>query len=201
MAKKATSRIIISSAVGKKGGTADWIRKNKGSARFKTIIKRAMRPYLLKLNKDMDMRYKKAADSFDYTREGSTTLEYRIWAQEKGKYPRAKSLGGRQSKVTIGNVLSDKFMLSGRLRKLVTSCRVEVIGSKVHILTPHYTKDYQKLDPTKTNVSVKLSEVLEARFPKAKHTRVAPRFLKGGAEYIKAIDRVNAAIAREANKK
>ena len=201
MAKRATSRITISSAVGKKGGTADWIRKNKGSARFKAIIRRAMKPYLAKLNKDMKVRYKKAADSFDYLQEGSTTLEYRNWAQERGKYPRAKSLGGRESKVTIGNVMSDKFMLSGRLKKLVTSCRVEVIGSRIHILTPHYRKDYERLDPTKSNVSVKLSEVLEARFPRAKHTRVAPRFLKNGGEYRKAMIRVNAAIAREANKK
>ena len=35
----------------------DWIRKNKGSARFKAIIRRAMKPYLAKLNKDMDQTF------------------------------------------------------------------------------------------------------------------------------------------------
>ena len=195
------------------GGTAAWIKKHQGSKKFENLIHRAMKPYLKKLNKSMLSQYEKAAETFHYESYGDTTkgqkrvtvttgtLEYRQWAQDRGRYPRATGLGGRTVPVKAGfSAKNDKFEMSGKLKKVVTNCRIKIVGTKIKILTPHNNSDFKELDKSKSNLNFKLSRILEKRFPQAVHSKVAPRFLKGGSEYNKAtkaiMDAIRAQVAK-----
>tara|TARA_R110002012_G_scaffold321745_1_gene551168 strand:- start:395 stop:1039 length:645 start_codon:yes stop_codon:yes gene_type:complete len=208
-------RTRLSTRASKKagGGTAAWIKKHQGTRKFEMLIHKAMRPYLIKLNKSMLSQYKKAAETFHYESYGNVqkgekrvnirtgTLAYRQWAQEKGRYPRAKKLGGRTVPVKAGfSAENDKFEMSGKLKKVVTNCKIKIIGTKVKILTPNSDADFKELDESKSKVNFKLSRILERKHPDAIHSKVAPRFLRGGSEYNKATMSIMNAIRIEVAK-
>ena len=190
-------RTTFSTSRGQKGKLAQWIRKNKNTSTYRNILKRGMALYIHRLNKAMEEQFE-GLQPRPKGKNGST-IRWRRWAIKNGEYVRGKKWGGRKNQIKSDATPSKGLYLSGKLKNIISSCKVEVIGTDVHIITPKYIDDFRKLDPTTSNISVHISEELRELGYSRKYRNPPPKFLgPNGEEYRLARARVMAELRRAA---
>ena len=178
---------------GQKGKFSEWLRKNKGTPKFEAIVRDGMVFYIERLNKAMEKQF------VELQPRTYVSVRWRRWAINKGEYIRGKKWGGRKNLIQSDASPSKGLYLSGKLKEIISSCRIEVIGGDVRIITPKYIDDFRALDPTAGNITVHISEALrEMGFPR-KYRNPPPQFLgPNGSEYKMARMRVMALLRRAA---
>jgi len=189
------SRQTFSTSRGQKGKLAQWIRKNKDSSQYRTILKTGIALYIQRLNIAMQKQF----EELQPRPQGKGTIRWRRWVIKKGEYTRGRKWGGRKNIIQGDASPTKGLYLSGKLKEVISSCRAEVIGTDIHIITPKYIEDFRKLDPTAGNITVHISEALrELGYPR-KYRNPPPEFLgPNGNEYKMARMRVMALLRRAA---
>ena len=190
-------RTGFSSSTGQKGTLAQWIRKNKGTPKFEALVREGMIFYVERLNKAMEKQFDEARNS--YRPKGKGTIRWRRAMIKKGSYIRGKKWGGRRNNIEGDAVPSKGLYLSGKLRKIISSCRIEVVGARIDIITPKYIDDFRKLDPTSNNITVEISKELKNRGVSDDYRKVPSKFLgPNGSQFRLAKQRVMALLRKEA---
>ena len=186
-------RQSFSSSRGQKGKFAEWLRKNKHTARFEALVQEGMALYIQRLNSAMEEKFEASRG-----RPTASTIRWRRWVINKGSYVRGEQFGGRRVNVDSSVSPAKGMYLSGKLKAVISSCRVEVIGGDIRIITPKYIDDFRKLDPTKNNVTVQISQAIEGH--KGRDYRNPPSAFLGpnGAQFRLAKQRVMALLRKEA---
>ena len=178
---------------GQKGKFSEWLRKNKGTPKFEAIVRDGMVFYIERLNKAMEKQF------VELQPRTYVSVRWRRWAINKGEYIRGKKWGGRKNLIQSDASPSKGLYLSGKLKEIISSCRIEVIGGDVRIITPKYIDDFRALDPTTNNITVSISERLKELGYSDYYRKVPAEFLgPKGAQFRLAKSRVMALLRRAA---
>ena len=180
---------------GQKGKFSQWLKKNKGTPKFEAIVRDGMIFYIERLIKAMEKQFEDSQPR----PKGKSTIRWRKWAINKGQYVRGKTWGGRMNNIDSDASPAKGLYLSGKLKKTISSCRIEVIGGDVRIITPKYIDDFRALDPTTNNITVSISERLKELGYSDYYRKVPAEFLgPKGAQFRLAKSRVMALLRRAA---
>ena len=194
MANRRKRLQAFSTAIGQKGKLSAWIRKNKDTSRYRQILNEGMTLYISRLNVAMEKKFESIQ-----SRPSANTIRWRRWAINKGEYVRGKKFGGRMNNIQSDASPVRGLYLSGKLKAIISSCRVEVIGTTIHIITPKYIDDFRKLDPTKSNVTVNISKALAEKGVPRDYRDPPAEFLgPSGIQFRLARRRVLSLLKKEA---
>ena len=175
--------------------SAEWVKKNKNTAKFKKIVKSAWSIYFLKLNGFYTQKWNKAPE-----RENSSKVSIVNFGET---YRRARVLDqdGHRAKIVDRDT---SMYLSGNLKKTVSSCQLKFDKGRIRILTPAFKKDYIDLDKDVNGTTWNsgdagdngLSEFLEDEFS-FDSTSLPSGFNKGEPEYENAVAKMNLLLKKE----